>query len=212
VSAGHDELRALLAHELKSPLAVIVGFAELLRARDDEEIRREAPERILEAAQRLQTVIDDSLLVLVPASQDQTRPAAAEATSQPGRADPGSRQRILVADDDALVRQLLSLTMPPERYEVVEAVDGAAALELAMNEPPALMLLDWRMPDRTGADVLAELARLDLSFPVIVLTAETDESQHELAHSLGATASITKPFSPVHLLATVERMLVGEHG
>jgi len=204
VSAEQDgELRALLAHDLKAPLAVIVGFAELLRTRDDEEIRLEAPERILEAAERLQTVIDESLFA--PS-------AAAEATStrRHGPAPPDRRQKIVVADDDAQVRRLLSLTMPTERYEVVEAVDGTAAVELAATEPPALMLLDWRMPDCSGADVLAELARLDLSFPVIVLTAETDESQHELARSLGAAASITKPFSPVHLLATVERTLVGE--
>jgi signal transduction histidine kinase len=53
-----DALWSALAHDLKTPLSVIVGYAELLRSRDDEATRREAPERILEAAERLRREID----------------------------------------------------------------------------------------------------------------------------------------------------------
>lgn len=61
-----DALRSALAHDLKTPLSVIVGYAELLRARDDETTRREAPERILEAAERLGLEIDALVERLTP--------------------------------------------------------------------------------------------------------------------------------------------------
>lgn len=115
--------------------------------------------------------------------------------------------RILVADDDDSVRSLLRLTLPAGGVEVVEARDGEEALELISSHAPDLLLLDWKMPGRSGADVLAEVRRSHPTLPVIVLTADQAESTHALAGALGADTFLTKPFSPVELLEAVESFL-----
>ena len=115
--------------------------------------------------------------------------------------------RILVADDDDSVRSLLRLTLPAEGVEVVEARDGEEALELISAHAPDLLLLDWNMPGRPGADVLAEVRRSHPTLPVIVLTADQAGSTHELAGALGADTFLTKPFSPLELLEAVESFL-----
>ncbi len=115
--------------------------------------------------------------------------------------------RILVADDDDSVRSLLRLTLPAGGVEVVEARDGEEALELISSHAPDLLLLDWKMPGRPGADVLAEVRRSHPTLPVIVLTADQAGSTHELAGALGADTFLTKPFSPLELLEAVESFL-----
>lgn len=69
-----EETLSSLAHDLKTPLSMIVGYSELLRARDDEEIRREAPIRIQEAAERLSSAIDDLLSRIECEPADGSRP------------------------------------------------------------------------------------------------------------------------------------------
>lgn len=114
---------------------------------------------------------------------------------------------VLIVDDDEVIRSLLRLTLPSEGFDVVEAESGDDALELANGRQPALVLLDWRMPGRSGAEVLPELKRRYPETPVIVLTAEPEIPNRKQAESLGADVFITKPFSPLQLLATIERLL-----
>lgn len=71
---------------------------------------------------------------------------------------------------------------------------------------PDLVLLDWRMPERSGAEVLAETKRRHPDLPVIVLTAEGERHRPE-AETLGVDEFLTKPFSPLQLLDAVERLL-----
>ncbi len=118
-----------------------------------------------------------------------------------------SRPFVLIVDDDDLVRSLLRMTLPAEGLDLIEAQNGEEALEVVAKGVPALVLLDWRMPGLSGADVLAELKRRQPGTPVIVLTVESDPRQREMAKSLGADVFLTKPFSPLHLLGTVERVL-----
>jgi CheY-like chemotaxis protein len=115
--------------------------------------------------------------------------------------------RIMIVDDDEFVRRLLRTTLPSDGFEIVEARDGDQALELLAETVPDLVLLDWRMPGRPGQEVLDEVRRLHPRLPVIVLTAETKPLERALAESLGANAFLTKPFSPLELLETVERLL-----
>ena len=126
-------------------------------------------------------------------------------------ADPGengrARPRIMIVDDDGAMRSLIRMTLPLMDAEIAEAGDGREALELAGRARPDLVLLDWRMPGRSGADVLAELKRRYRDLPVIVLTGETGALQRALAESLGADTFVTKPFSPLALLETIERLL-----
>ena len=188
-----NEIREALAHDLKSPLAVIVGFAELLARRDDPKIRTEAAARITEAADRLGEAIDDVLTLVA-----RERP-------QRARAD-GKRTRILLVEDDPLVRGLLSATLDEELYEVIEARDDEDAEAISAREA-ALMILDWRMPGRAGEAVLAAMNARETRCPVIVLTAETAPLVRAQALDLGADAFLTKPFSPLRLLAVVEELL-----
>jgi two-component system, OmpR family, phosphate regulon response regulator PhoB len=115
--------------------------------------------------------------------------------------------RILIVDDDESVRSLLRATLPEDDYEVLEASDGNQALELTEREPPDLVLLDWQMPGRPGSHVLDELKSRYPDLPVVVLTAQHQPPQRALAEALGVDVFLTKPFSPMELLDTVERLL-----
>ncbi len=113
----------------------------------------------------------------------------------------------MLVDDDATLRTLLRVTLPSDGFEVVEAADGAEALQLLDERPPDLVVLDWNMPERSGAEVLAELKRRDALVPVIVLTAERDKRPRAVARMLGADEFLTKPFSPLRLLDAIDRLI-----
>jgi CheY-like chemotaxis protein len=114
---------------------------------------------------------------------------------------------VLIVDDDVVIRSLLRSTLPDEGYELIEAEDGNQALLISEAHSPALVLLDWRMPGASGADVLAALKQRHPDVPVIVLTAEPETKVRAQAESLGADVFMTKPFSPLQLLDFVERLL-----
>jgi CheY-like chemotaxis protein len=115
---------------------------------------------------------------------------------------------VLLVDDDASLRDLLRATLPVgEGFELIEAYDGAAALEAVNGQAPDLIVLDWSMPGLSGADVLERLRAGGYEAPVVVLTAETDASSRRRAEELGADAFLTKPFSPLELLGLVEQLL-----
>jgi CheY-like chemotaxis protein len=116
-------------------------------------------------------------------------------------------RRILIVDDDESVRSLLRNTLPEMEFEIVEAADGAEALTQITAEAPDLILLDWRMPGMGGSSVLDAVKVRYPDLPVIVLTAEIAERHRALAESLKVDAFLTKPFSPLELLDTVERLL-----
>lgn len=117
---------------------------------------------------------------------------------------------LLIVDDDEAIRSLLRLTLSPSEFDVSEAQDGTAAIETAARTEPDLVILDWHLPGAPGSEVLAELQRSQPGVPVIVLTVESRERERELASSLGAAAFLTKPFSPLELLETVERLLTND--
>ena len=118
-----------------------------------------------------------------------------------------SLRRILVVDDDDSVRSLLRHTLPPEEYHVTEAENGADALAQVTAERPDLVLLDWRMPGLGGSSVLDAIKHDHPQLPVVVLTSEVQDHHRALAEALGVDAFLTKPFSPIELLDTVERLL-----
>ncbi len=217
-----EELLSEFAHDFKTPLGLIAGYAELLRFRDDLETRREAPIRIEEASQRLDAAIDD-LLELVEAEYpglarrfvelrrrapwEQSQPLSPATSSGFHRAAELATRRILVVDDDEELRELLRRTLPMDGFEILEARNGREALERVDDGAPDLVVLDWSMPERSGADVLAELERRRLRLPVIVLTASADPRHRRAAESYGADVFLTKPFSPLELLREIERLL-----
>ena len=121
-----------------------------------------------------------------------------------------TRRRIMIVDDDDSVRSLLRMTLPEDEYEIDEATDGEQALARLDERVPELVLLDWQMPGRHGSLVLDELKSRHPKLPVIVLTAEIAAHHRSLAEALKVDVFLTKPFSPLELLETIERLL-GEH-
>lgn len=167
---------------------MIAGYAELLRIRDDEQTRREAPERILEAVERMRTELDALAQRIGPA---------------PAQSYVVDRRRILLVDDDADLLLLLNATLSEDAFELLEAADGDRALAVAAELAPELVVLDWQLPGRSGREVLAELKGRTPSPLVLVLTADGRAADEAGA----ADAFLTKPFSPVELLAVIERLL-----
>ncbi len=116
---------------------------------------------------------------------------------------------VLIADDDASMRLLVSTTLADDSLELLEAQDGLQALALARKKRPHLILLDVAMPGLTGLEVCRAL-RADpptARVPVVMLTAQGQESDRERGLAAGATAYLTKPFSPLQLLQLVEDLL-----
>jgi DNA-binding response OmpR family regulator len=120
-----------------------------------------------------------------------------------------SKRCVLIVDDDEAVRALLRTTLPAEDFDVLEADDGDEAMKLVVDRSPDLVLLDWKMPGRHGSLVLDDIKARRPKLPVIVITAEQQQHHRALAESLRVDAFLTKPFSPLELLETVERLLDG---
>jgi len=114
---------------------------------------------------------------------------------------------VLVIDDDPHVRKLIRATFESSAFDFVEAADGIEALSL-LEQQPALIVLDWHLPKASGAEVLPQLKEAEPGVPVIVLTGDVREDERTLATSLGADAYLTKPFSPLELMGTIERLVV----
>jgi two-component system phosphate regulon response regulator PhoB len=117
--------------------------------------------------------------------------------------------KVLIADDQANMRQLVRLTLETGHFQIFEAHDGDAALEVATRERPELVFLDWTMPGLTGVDVCRAL-RDDPGndgMRIVMLTARSQDGDREAAHAMGADDYITKPFSPIQLLEKVRDVL-----
>lgn len=195
-----------LAHDIMSPLAAIVGYADLLRTRDDEAIRREAPLQIAEAAKRLQKAVH-ALVNGLDQSSVPDKPQPADSPPSRVRSSDQARRQVMLVDDDPVLRTLLRTTLPTDAFNVLEASDGGTALRLLHASTPALVVLDWQLPVRSGADVLAEIKRHLPGLPVLILTGAHDLEPRRRAEQLGADAFLTKPFSPLELLQAIDRLL-----
>ena len=117
--------------------------------------------------------------------------------------------KVLIADDQANMRQLVRLTLETGRFEIFEAPDGDAALEVARREQPDLVFLDWTMPGLPGVEVCRALrddpAHDDMR--IVMLTARSQSEDRAAASAVGADDYITKPFSPIQLLEKVRDVL-----
>lgn len=115
------------------------------------------------------------------------------------------KQKILIADDDAQIREVLRILLQSEGYEVVEAADGREAIHLA-GEDVDLMILDIMMPGTNGFSACAEI-RKQSSAPVIFLSARSQDSDKTMGFSVGGDDYLAKPFSASELLARVKAAL-----
>ncbi len=118
-----------------------------------------------------------------------------------------SKERILIADDEARMRKLVSDFLKKEGYVVTEAADGEEALDaFYAQKDVALLILDVMMPKYSGFEVLEEI-RQSSRVPVIMLTAKATEADELKGFALGVDEYVTKPFSPKILVARVGAVL-----
>src|SRR5579863_5396258 len=122
-----------------------------------------------------------------------------------------STKKILAVDDSASMRHMVGVTLRAAGYEVVEAADGAEALEYARLNSVDLVLADVNMPRMDGITLVAQLRALPSYHltPLLLLTTESSPQSKQQGKRAGATGWMVKPFHPDQLLATLERVLSG---
>lgn len=114
---------------------------------------------------------------------------------------------ILIVEDEKNIVDILSFNLGREGYATLEAYDGEAGLQLALEQDPDLILLDLMLPKRNGFDVCRSVREHGRATPIIMLTAREEETDKVLGLELGADDYITKPFKPMELVARVKNSL-----
>lgn len=116
------------------------------------------------------------------------------------------RGRILVVDDEPAIREVVRLNLEAEGYEVVSAEGAASALRAFEEQPAVLAILDVMLPDTDGFE-LARLLRQRSDIPIIMLSARDSDVDKAVGLGIGADDYVTKPFSPMELVARVKAHL-----
>jgi excisionase family DNA binding protein len=130
-------------------------------------------------------------------------------TASPARsaAAVAGRPRVLVVDDEATIRDLLSKTLALAEYDVDLAPDGRAALDRLRMIPYDLLITDLKMPGVDGLTVIREARRLKADLPVIIITGFSNEASAIEAVNLGVSGYLTKPFRVPRVLAVAAKAL-----
>ncbi len=113
---------------------------------------------------------------------------------------------ILIAEDDADIRDLLRLYLEGEGFRVLEAGDGAAALRIAREQSPSMAIVDIMMPEMNGFELTRALRKYS-DIPILILSAKSQDNDKILGLNLGADDYIAKPFNPVEIVARVKAQL-----
>lgn len=116
------------------------------------------------------------------------------------------KQKILIADDDSNISELISLYLNKEGYETAKAADGREALEMFRSFNPDLIILDIMMPEMDGYEVCREVRKTSQT-PIIMLTAKGETFDKVLGLELGADDYMVKPFDTKELVARVKAVL-----
>jgi DNA-binding response OmpR family regulator len=118
----------------------------------------------------------------------------------------GTKYKVIVADDDPILQKLVRVNLQARGYLVATAADGLAALQLATEAPPSLVILDVVMPGMHGFEVCRRL-RATSTVPIIMLTAKDHDSDVIYGFECGADDYVTKPFSVEVLLSRIQSVL-----
>lgn len=113
---------------------------------------------------------------------------------------------ILIVEDEEPIADLIEYYLHNENYQVLKALTGGAALDLARQEPVDLAILDLMLPDMDGFAVCRAL-REEYTFPIIMLTAKDEQADKITGLTMGADDYVTKPFLPLELMARVKAQL-----
>jgi two-component system alkaline phosphatase synthesis response regulator PhoP len=118
--------------------------------------------------------------------------------------------KILIAEDERDIRDLITFTLTFAGYEVIPTANGEEAYQVALKEIPDLILLDVRMPRMTGYEACEQLKASSSTqdIPVVFLSAKGQESEVRTGLEVGAEEYILKPFSPDQLTARIKEILM----
>jgi two-component system alkaline phosphatase synthesis response regulator PhoP len=116
------------------------------------------------------------------------------------------KQKILIVDDEPSIQELIGFNLEQSGFDTAIAADGFAALEMFESYKPDLIVLDLMLPGKDGYDVCKEIRRTS-NVPIIMLTAKETELERVLGLELGADDYMTKPFSPLELVARIKAVL-----
>lgn len=117
--------------------------------------------------------------------------------------------KVLIADDEANIRNILDFTLHAEGFTVIGASNGNEAFKLALREQPDIVILDVMMPDTDGIEACRRIKSDERTsrLPVILLTARSSSDDRRRGREAGADAYITKPFSPTKVVAVLREIL-----
>ncbi len=143
-----------------------------------------------------------------PAGRFRPRDPAGQESSRPAGQEGARPADILVADDDRVIQGVLTFFLTQAGFVVRAANNGQQALDMAKAQAPDLLVLDGRMPELDGFEVLKRWHRTPglAKVPVIMLTSETDEAKMASALDSGVVAYLTKPFSPDDLVSRATQL------
>jgi two-component system, chemotaxis family, chemotaxis protein CheY len=118
-------------------------------------------------------------------------------------------KKILIVDDSAVFRKVLSLQLKTAGYNVTEAIDGQDAFDKVSNQEFNLVVCDVNMPNLDGIGFVAKVREQEKTrfLPVIMLTTESQEEKKQKGMEAGARAWLVKPFSPEQLLTAIGKLL-----
>lgn len=117
--------------------------------------------------------------------------------------------RILVVEDQDSIRRMIEALVQARGYDVTAVASGAKAIDVALTQPPDLVLLDLMLPGQYDGFEVCRRLRQEPStrnVPVVVISALDDSDARSRASEAGATAYYTKPFSPIALLKEIDRL------
>ena len=121
--------------------------------------------------------------------------------------------RIMVVDDVATIRQIVSSVLQDVKYSVIEAASADQALALAQVQRAHLVVTDVNMPGKTGLALIEELRAIKnyRNTPILILANGATDENIQKAQALGASGWIAKPFTPESLLGTINQVLVDQY-
>jgi excisionase family DNA binding protein len=138
---------------------------------------------------------------------DSQRPRPDRAPGAVSQGSRSARKRVLVVDDEASIRDLLSKTLALAEYDVDTAGDGAAALDRMRQSGYDLLIADLKMPGMDGLTLIRQAKKLKADLPVIIITGFSTESSAIEAVNLGVAGYLTKPFRVPQVLAAAAKAL-----
>lgn len=121
--------------------------------------------------------------------------------------DEGMKERILIVDDQLGIRLLLKEILQKEGYSTFQAANGYQAIEITKKENPDLVLLDMRLPEMNGIEILQELKKISPDIRVIIMTAYGEQELIDTAKNIGILDYITKPFEIEEIRRIVEEKI-----